>query len=1015
MKKTNFVQKLFVLLVFLFSIGESFAWKPIMIGHRGCRDEVENTEKAFLAAINTYGFQGLECDVKVTSDKKYICWHDDDLSRVGHTNTIAGSSLATLQGLTLKQTRHSTTYTGKICTVKRYLEICKQYNVVPIVELKWATGINNNDMSNFAGLYQVFEEVGMVDKIIILTSMQKSLTHIRTNYPKLKCQFLCYDMTDARTTFCQSNGIHYSVQNGGDGLNAANIAKLQSQGTEVAVYTLNSLALYKEYAAMGVNYITSDGWAGMTVAGLPDMTVANTNDKLYVDELFNFSEADGNLPTGFPDKAGSHVNAQQAAYINGNYYTADATSDKVITISKYGNITVPTTTVSNLQIGTCRDDAGNLIVNTSASASAPTQITVYPGGDLSKTPKVINFTLNNTGEDHLPTASGDILNGTGYVYFFPNGQKFVEVVKIVNGAHAGTTSHAVSLTGTTAGYVIPIDNNPKHFIYQVRGDGYYLFNNTDQGAYLATSASTTAPARNSSVGGAFFQLDVNGTPHDMFLHTSGGNYKGGWTIRDMSSSNQDLYTHAELGTGGYDKNGSCGSFFQWNRISTKTVDVYEYCLGHGIAGWRISSVPLITKGFRLQTYDPATSKWDNTEAVVGGSVKVEYNDKQILTINDHQRDTIDYLWKDSTIYLTATPLEGYEFVGWFNNGTDYFGSPQSKKTTYKLTSNAAAQFTITARFRKVYAQTITVEGGTGASVTIAYNNKEQADTVTNTNTYNAYVNSTITLKVTNDTINTFEGWYEDSVKLSTDTVYTYKPTKATSITAKFAPQITQKYRVQTYEVDSWATGIDGGTITVNYNNGKTTIVAYEPTSTSLYINEGSSVSVVANPNADYKFIGWYSNGLVSSEDTYTYTANTADQLLTARFRKLYAQTISVENAEGGSVEIAYKDGKDTTAIITNTGSYKAFVNTPVTLTATADTDYVFDGWYENATLITSENPYAYTAAEGNRNIVAKFKKTSTPTYLENNTSSSEIYKLFQNGKLYIYKQGKKYTVMGQEL
>ena len=152
MKHNLNIQKLLVLFVFIFSICDAFAWKPIMIGHRGCRQGVENTEEAFLNAVKNYGFQALECDVKVTSDNKYVCWHDDVITKCSPNCTIYTNTLATVQSKTLTQTRNSVTYTGKICTVDRYLEICRDYNVIPIIELKWASGINNNDMSNFAGL-----------------------------------------------------------------------------------------------------------------------------------------------------------------------------------------------------------------------------------------------------------------------------------------------------------------------------------------------------------------------------------------------------------------------------------------------------------------------------------------------------------------------------------------------------------------------------------------------------------------------------------------------------------------------------------------------------------------------------------------------------------------------------------------------------------------------------------------------------------------------------------------------
>ena len=69
---TYFTKSLFLLL-FILASTQVFAWKPIMIGHRGSRSGVENTEAAFINGVTYYGFQGLETDVKITKDGHYVC------------------------------------------------------------------------------------------------------------------------------------------------------------------------------------------------------------------------------------------------------------------------------------------------------------------------------------------------------------------------------------------------------------------------------------------------------------------------------------------------------------------------------------------------------------------------------------------------------------------------------------------------------------------------------------------------------------------------------------------------------------------------------------------------------------------------------------------------------------------------------------------------------------------------------------------------------------------------------
>ena len=655
------MKKITALLLFACIVCQAYAWKPLFAGHRGSYRGVENTEEAFLNGLNFYGYTGLECDIKVTSDKQCVCWHDDDLSRVGHSVTIANTTLAALQELTLTQTRSGNTYTAKICTADRYLEICKENNAFPIIELKWASGINNNDMSNFYVLYNLIKKHGMEDKAIILTSMQKSLEYVRTNYPKLQCQFLCYEVTEARYEWCKTWGINPSVQTGG--LSKYMARKCHDAGMQVGCWTVNSEASYQQHGDLGCYMMTCDYLRPNEMPELEEVdweTLAPTQpiDTLYITELFNHTEAAGTLPEGFPTTLeGSYTQAQEAAWIDGLFYVADYNAGKVICVDTAGVVTDPN--IPTTKHGICRDDAGNLIVHTSADAKVPNQLTVYKAED--NTEHTIAFTLNNNGQTNFPTASGDIFSAAGgFVYFFPNGQNYVEVVHIANGQHVSTNSCAVSLTGSTAGYVIPIDNNPTHFIYQVRANGYHLYKNGDKGSYMTTPNGTTAPARNNTVGGALFTLGG----HEMFVHMSGSHYKGGWTLRDMTSAELvPMYTQPELGNGGYYANASVGAFFWCERVDSVTVNLYEYCLGHGVAGWEISTAP-----HRIRLKELVTNPTEVTIAV-GDTATIE----AVLTPANAE-------------YTTA--------VSWRYATTNRQSKLTSNGTTAKFTSSKVGTYTI---------------------------------------------------------------------------------------------------------------------------------------------------------------------------------------------------------------------------------------------------------------------------------------------------------------------------------
>ena len=334
MKKINFL----LMLLMLAFASEALAWKPILIGHRGSRSGVENTEQAFINGVTKHGCQALECDVKVTKDKKYVCWHDDIITTsfgLSSNCTIYNNTLATIQSKTLTQTRKSVKYTGKICTVERYLEICKQYNVTPVVELKWASGINSNDMSNFPGLYALFEKLDMVDKVIILTSMKASLEYIGENYPKLKCQYLVNYITSSNISTCKSNGWDISscyYYNSSNYVTQALVNSAHSAGVKVSLWTMNSEADYKKYCAYGANYVTSDDFI---YSNLPELSGDDPNPPLAdVTWVLNGGTVSGTLPTTITSTYTIPTPTKKGYVFLGWYSTNNTSGTKYTTLSK---------------------------------------------------------------------------------------------------------------------------------------------------------------------------------------------------------------------------------------------------------------------------------------------------------------------------------------------------------------------------------------------------------------------------------------------------------------------------------------------------------------------------------------------------------------------------------------------------------------------------------------------------------------------------------------------------------
>lgn len=265
----------FLLLSAIFTM--SVCAKPVFCGHRGSLWGVENTSEAFINGAKK-GYQYLECDVKVTADREYIISHDDNTGRLGGNMTIASSTLEQLKTETYTQTRGGVKYTGKICTVAEYLQICKDYRVKPLIELKWATGINNNDYSNLPGLIDLIDSCGFKNEAIILTSMKPCLEYIRTHYPEVELQFLTGQHWATHFDWCVQWKIDADIQSGY--FDKSTVTKYHEAGLKVGVWTVDDNGAYRTYGNYGCDFITVNSLDPATVPDLDEVNplVPNTVD-----------------------------------------------------------------------------------------------------------------------------------------------------------------------------------------------------------------------------------------------------------------------------------------------------------------------------------------------------------------------------------------------------------------------------------------------------------------------------------------------------------------------------------------------------------------------------------------------------------------------------------------------------------------------------------------------------------------------------------------------------------------
>ncbi len=155
------------------------------VAHRGLSTAApENTVKAFeLAGQN--GFYAVETDVWLTKDGQFVVHHDQNLwHSCGLNKLISEVDFDELRELKLIRGWNYEYYKNDICavripTLEEYLNVCKTYEMVPQIEVKFLSGNSSLDSSN--DLYRLYTEVKRImgdAKVMFASSNYNTITNI---------------------------------------------------------------------------------------------------------------------------------------------------------------------------------------------------------------------------------------------------------------------------------------------------------------------------------------------------------------------------------------------------------------------------------------------------------------------------------------------------------------------------------------------------------------------------------------------------------------------------------------------------------------------------------------------------------------------------------------------------------------------------------------------------------------------------------------------------------------------
>lgn len=223
-----------------------------MIAHRGLSGiECENTCAAFVAAGNRSYF-GIETDLHVTSDGKFVIIHDDFTDRVGDVNlSVEQSTLAQLKQVNLRDVDKTYRTDLKIPSLSDYISICKKYGKTCVLELK--NPFSRNDLQR---LIKEIKGLGYLDGVIFISFHFDNLVTVREFLPDHPVQFLIDKCNRELMNKLISLKIDLDIHH--LGINTELVNAFHKAGLKVNCWTVDNPKDAKKYADMGVDFITSN-------------------------------------------------------------------------------------------------------------------------------------------------------------------------------------------------------------------------------------------------------------------------------------------------------------------------------------------------------------------------------------------------------------------------------------------------------------------------------------------------------------------------------------------------------------------------------------------------------------------------------------------------------------------------------------------------------------------------------------------------------------------------------------
>jgi glycerophosphoryl diester phosphodiesterase len=221
--------------------------------HRGLSELApENTLPAYRLA-GEYGFWGAECDISQTADGVWVLMHDKTVDRMTDgEGLVSGFTYEELSALTVDAGNCVEQSPGtKVPTLTEYLDVCKEYGLHPVIEIKEIVDAEN--LPDLAAILSAREEK---DRFVIISWGRELIAGIKALLPETPCYLIGGPGTAEDMDFCVENGV--------DGLDTSYnvsesvVRQAQDAGLKLMAWTVDSVTWVERMVGFGITDITTN-------------------------------------------------------------------------------------------------------------------------------------------------------------------------------------------------------------------------------------------------------------------------------------------------------------------------------------------------------------------------------------------------------------------------------------------------------------------------------------------------------------------------------------------------------------------------------------------------------------------------------------------------------------------------------------------------------------------------------------------------------------------------------------